>query len=378
MLIIFEQPNKQNSLSEYQKLLIGDSNITYDFYLSEYSGPQNIHSIRAYHKKNKNRINQLLEKHNVNNACIVGVTLSSLFSKNDTSEVLLSKIYKKDNKHFFPIPHEYYIFKNFKKIKKSFIQKMQDFDCYNQGDFSIILKYKLTDYKIIKSFEQFKTIIQYCKSQGVFCFDFETTGFNWHQDDVPTMLSISFNIGFSYILPLYHWESNLDPDDFHKYFSYLKQEIFMDSNVIKIAHNAKFDMHWMITLGVDDWSGKLHDTMLIAHLLDENRKVGLKELTIQYYPKYSGYEDYIKNIGYDNASLSDLSEYAAVDTDVTLKLFYKLYSELCKEYKLLRYYHNLTMPTFKALLWAEHNGAKINMQRIEYYIEYSKKTIKKV
>lgn len=47
--------------------------------------------------------------------------------------------------------------------------------------------------------------------------------------------------------------------------------LFEDSSIEKIAHNTKFDMHMLANIGMKI-KGRLHDTVVLAKLADENRK----------------------------------------------------------------------------------------------------------
>lgn len=281
-----------------------------------------------------------------------------------------------------------------------------------------------TKFEIVKNIDKFYDVIDYCKEAKTFCFDFETTGVEWYnKDQVATILSISFNHGFSYILPLYHREPifegipNIlkhleenpncskpkvigfqDPiftkDEVDEMFEVMGDEIFSNRKVKKIAHNLKFDLHWMSRYGVNVYDGRFDDTMLMSHIIDENTPNGLKDLTKVYFPRFSGYEDELKLFSWESTPLEILSKYASIDTDITLRLaalfedmlindmltdeneIYmledyarsgnpKLVEREKQRYILYLLYRNLTMPSFFALFEAEHHGAKIDAQLIK-------------
>jgi len=74
-----------------------------------------------------------------------------------------------------------------------------------------------TQFEIVTSFEKIKEIIEYCKRTGYFSFDYETASrsrdyeaFDYHrQEVVATSLSISFQHGGSYVIPLQHFSNEL-------------------------------------------------------------------------------------------------------------------------------------------------------------------------
>lgn len=47
--------------------------------------------------------------------------------------------------------------------------------------------------------------------------------------------------------------------------------LFEDSSIEKVAHNIKFDMHMLENIGINI-AGRLHDTLVLAKIINENRK----------------------------------------------------------------------------------------------------------
>lgn len=294
-----------------------------------------------------------------------------------------------------------------------------------------------TEHEIIKTVSRFEEVIDYCIEAKTFCFDFETNAKDWFDPEgEATILSISFNHGFSYILPLYHrepifedhenvissfnenaltWKPKVidqrrpifSKTDIDYFFQVMNDDIFSNIKVKKIAHNLDFDLHWMARYGVKDYDGKFSDTMLMYHLIDENTRNGLKELTKEYFPKFGGYEDALKMFSWESTPLDILSKYASVDTDITLRacahfehilMNDKLEDEEV-EYNLEQYvkhggdkslverekddyilyvlYRNLIIPSFFTLFHAEHHGAKIDPELIEEAIIEGEKRLKK-
>lgn len=263
-----------------------------------------------------------------------------------------------------------------------------------------------TKHEIISNLDRFDELIEYVKEQGIFCFDFETTGLDWYREDqVVTIISISIRHGYSYIVPLYHFESPFDSDDLEYIWDRIK-EIFSDQSIRKIAHNLKFDLHWMARYGVTEYDGRFDDTMLMAHIIDENTPNGLKDVIKKYFPNFAGYETELEGYDWDKVPLELLSKYAAIDTDVTLRmctLFENMLIEdkvdtriikkfgddvpeypggiidqtdlellETKPYRLYLLYRNLVMPSFMMLFQAEHHGAQIDLDLIDKSLEKAK------
>lgn len=72
--------------------------------------------------------------------------------------------------------------------------------------------------------------------------------------------------------------------------------LFEDETVEKVAHNIKFDMHMLENIGITV-AGRLHDTLVLAKIINENRKTfQLKELAAEHggIVKYEDTVDYYK------------------------------------------------------------------------------------
>lgn len=230
-----------------------------------------------------------------------------------------------------------------------------------------IYKPKKATYTPVTELEQVDELVKYCQLTKIFAFDFETTGVGWYFEDiVPTMLSVSFQAGHSWIIPLYHKDSPLSPEQVTEVFQKLKP-LFSDRTIQKVGHNLKFDLHWMVRYGVDIFDGDFFDTMLMAHLLDENNLVGLKDLAGRYFPYIAGYEKDLGDSKWSEIEIDILAQYAAIDTDLTFR-FKVLFERMLKEEGLYTLYRSLTMRGFWGFFWAEHKGSFIDRKFIEDYL----------
>lgn len=107
-------------------------------------------------------------------------------------------------------------------------------------------------------------------------YDLETNGFNPYlgDDSKVVTIAVSPRPGVSFVVPIEHpetpWKS---PQRVLKLIS----TALAHTDAKRIAHNAKFDDKWLIRkTGLPVYAD--FDTMLAAHLLDENRLKGLKVL----------------------------------------------------------------------------------------------------
>lgn len=147
-----------------------------------------------------------------------------------------------------------------------------------------------------------------------------------------------------------------------------------------VFHNGKFDrkmLEYHFGLVFIDES-KLHDTMLMHYVLDENNLHGLKPLALKYteYGDYDAELDTYKktyckahgikeeDFSYDLIPIPILGKYAAVDTAATNKLFFKFKPILDANEKLLNVYNTLLMPGTWTLMRMEEEGIPFSKERL--------------
>ena len=158
-------------------------------------------------------------------------------------------------------------------------------------------------------------------------------------------------------------------DTYENDFKEFKQlsEIFEDESIEKIAHNTKFDMHMLANAGLTI-KGRLHDTVVMAKLANENRfSYKLKDLAsklkgsiIKFEYMVDNYKTRNKNnvVDYRDIPRDLLSEYANADVWNAFLVFKSEYDTL-KEDNLLKLYDN-ECELMMALYAMERYGIKID------------------
>lgn len=217
-------------------------------------------------------------------------------------------------------------------------------------------------YKIVKKWATIKKVVQYCKDTGYCSFDFEATGVDPYSDDFyPTTISISFQVGSSYVIPLGHKDS-IFKDEFIPILEYLGDELFENKKIIKVCWNEKFERKVLLKYGIGIF-GYVVDGMLAKYTLLEERPSDLKSMTGRFYPDFGGYEDEVGRLagkyGWANIPLPELCRYNAVDSDVTLRLALRFEEKVIKGgfYNLFR---NLTMPLSRVYAYSEYDGILVD------------------
>lgn len=147
-----------------------------------------------------------------------------------------------------------------------------------------------------------------------------------------------------------------------------------------VAHNAVFDCSMISdSFGVSLIESVHTDTMLLAHLLDENRPVGLKDLGVSIFGEDAAKEQaemkasvaanggVLTKANYElyKADSNLIGRYGAKDTILTLKLFYHLVPQLYEQGLNKFFYEEETMPLLRSATYELNTeGLKIDTDRL--------------
>lgn len=231
---------------------------------------------------------------------------------------------------------------------------------------------------VIKTADGLQSLIDYIKVNDFIAVDTETTGVDKESKIIG--FSISAHVDTGYYVVLSEWNvidkelRDLDTKD--RAFEVLC--LLLNKNLI--MHNAIFDVSMVFNNFGIDLMPYLHtDTMILGHLLDENRSNGLKELGTSLFGEESKLEQtamkdsVIKNGGVLTKALYELykadsdimGKYGAKDAILTIKLFYVLVEKLY-EYGLEEFFYTEeSMPLLKGAGYdLNTHGLKIDPQRL--------------
>lgn len=137
-----------------------------------------------------------------------------------------------------------------------------------------------------------------------------------------------------------------------------------------IAHNGKFDNRWLRQWGVERYL--TFDTMLAAHLLNENRAKGLKPLAHT--------ELGVPNWGIDtkdllNVPIMEVLEYNALDTWYTYFLYRKFRRQLLEQKRLRSIFQRFFMPSANEFTDIERRGVWTDRERLFTRYEEAKQKL---
>lgn len=212
----------------------------------------------------------------------------------------------------------------------------------------------------IRTLTELTELQAYLADKDLISYDVETDG--TEKESHVIGLSVCAEVGVAYYVILSYWDVTDQRLVDLETMRGIKP--FVQSLVGKslIMHNAVFDA-WMTANNFDvELIGSVHtDTMILAHILDENRPKGLKELGVVIFGEDSKVEQTVmkesvlKNGGqltkdcYElfKADAELLAKYGAKDALLTLKLFYHFVPQLYDEGLDKFFYEEESMPLLR-------------------------------
>jgi len=235
-----------------------------------------------------------------------------------------------------------------------------------------------TRVRIIRTPSQLKWLCSRLRQADVIAYDIETYHHHnglqeWH-GDYSKIVSIGFSweVGTAVVVPLDHETTPwAEP---YKVLKKLKPYL-EDPDKKYVAHNGKFDCRWLAAKGV--FVPQTFDTMLAAHMLDENRSKGLKPLS----QVLLGVDAYDVGDELGNAYYMDMKKlciYNGKDCDYTLRLYHLFKEQLKSEVRTARVFVKLMMPASNALTQIERGGLWVDNRRLSKRIAHSGRVLQQI
>lgn len=242
-------------------------------------------------------------------------------------------------------------------------------------------------YGRVESWRDIKKVVKYCKKTGYCAHDFETSGHSYADPaGYTTCISIAFQPGYAYVIPLGHKESPFrENGEWIKILKYLGRELIQNSKIVKVAHNIKFEHKWWMKYGIKP-RGVILDTMLMKYLLNEKKPHDLKSLAYAFFPEFTNYsikgEDSDKTPEqliqfWSNVPLDTLAPYNALDSDLCLRLAIYLEDRL-RELGFYQLYRNLLEMASYNLAEVESRGYWVDRPYLDNLVETYKDKIQTV
>jgi len=147
-----------------------------------------------------------------------------------------------------------------------------------------------------------------------------------------------------------------------------------------IFHNYVFDGMVFKKFGIPVKAAIVHDTMILAHLLDENGQQGLKPCALRYcHHKMKSFKE-VCGSGKSRISFADVDretadKYASEDAEYTYKLFKILYPMVIADDNLYKIYETIERPLLLVVEDMQINGITIDVAQITRISEECQKRV---
>jgi DNA polymerase-1 len=249
-------------------------------------------------------------------------------------------------------------------------------------------------YHLIDTLPKWRAFYPKLMAQRHVVNDLECTGLQWLTDEIVGFV-FCWGIVESYYIPVNHkklvpdptlvpwnpkkpkWieersdEKQLNLEDIYDDLT----AFYLDPNIIKILHNAKFDLHFLRAAGFTI-KGIIHDTRVMHSLIDENSPAGLKEISKRLiHPNAGMWEKKIdewrakyarehklkkKDVHYGLIPLELMVPYASSDGHYTLVVYKDHLPQIAQNPALRQLYVQVESKLLFVLLDMEHDGVVIN------------------
>lgn len=232
---------------------------------------------------------------------------------------------------------------------------------------------------LIRTLAELSQLQSYLKAFQYIAYDCETTGLG--KDAEIVGFSVCAETDKAYYVVLAEWDKQTET------LVYLETDVrakaFLESLIGKslLMHNAVFDCWKAETNFEVGLMPSVHtDTMILAHLLDENRRVGLKDLSVSIFGEDSTVEqrEMKESVFANGGALTKdkyelykadselLGKYGAKDTLLTLKLFYHLVPQLYEQGLEKFFYEEESMPLLRGPTYdLNTTGLKVDMEALQ-------------
>ena len=212
---------------------------------------------------------------------------------------------------------------------------------------------------LVNTDEAFDYAMMCLEANDEIAVDTETSGLNV-RNNVDYLMGFCFSVpGMECYMPFRHKEGNLPLHYLDRIADLLRRKDL-------IWHNRKFDMHSIKTIGIDplDWEGKQYDTLILAHLINEELYSKELDALARVYLNETKYKkDEVHKLGkiygYANLPVEVYANYGSQDAVLTRKLKDKLYPEL-KRQDLEAVYWDVEEPFTRLLYKMEQRGVGVN------------------
>ncbi len=217
-------------------------------------------------------------------------------------------------------------------------------------------------YKVLENESEKADLIEKILTRGFVSFDTETMGIDPLNSELVGM-SFAVDEGEAFYLPV--------PENFEDAKKLVAQfkSVLECSKILKIGQNIKFDIIVLLKYGIDV-KGPLFDTMIAHYLINPELRHNMDYLA-ETYLNYQTIpiENLIGSKGKNQLTmrqvpLNNITDYAAEDADVTLKLK-NIFEKKIEENNLAHLFYDIEMPLVKVLSDMEATGVGLDVEALK-------------
>lgn len=219
---------------------------------------------------------------------------------------------------------------------------------------------KMPKVQVARNWERLEELARDINAAEGMSYDVETTGRDEFQPEA-AIVCVSFTLWRDgqvrvWVVPLFHPESPWR-ESWQEVIEWLDRHTVRPKKLV--AQNGKFDQRWLRRFGY--YVGLTFDTMLVCHLLDENRQKGLKPQAMS---RLGVAPWAIDTRSLLETPLKTVLMYNAKDTFYTYHLYLQLRDELIKDPRLTRIYTKITNPAANDLVDVEQHGIWLDQTQL--------------
>jgi len=221
-------------------------------------------------------------------------------------------------------------------------------------------------YQSVCDVDALRRVVQEAGAAAALSFDVETTGL----DPMQSLLcgvSLAWTPAAAVYIPVRSPEPDMHLDQ--ETVIETLRPLLEDADLLKVAHNAKFDMNVLRVAGLRV-AGIVWDTMIASYVADATRSshrmdaLALGELGLECIPISSLIGSGKSQRTMDTVTLEKVVPYAAEDADVTLRLRAPLKAEVVQE-GLTSLLDDLELPLVAVLADMEYAGVRIDPDELD-------------
>jgi DNA polymerase I len=193
--------------------------------------------------------------------------------------------------------------------------------------------------------------------------DTETTSLD-HLTAQIVGISLSVEAGKACYIPLAHTYAGA-PDQLSREQVLERLRPWLESSSQrKVGQNLKYDQHVFANHGIA-LRGIAHDTLLQSYVIEAHKSHDMGSLATRHLNRSTiAYADVAgkgaSQIGFDQVSVEQATQYSSEDADVTMHLHGVLYPQVERLEKLRFIYESVELPAAQVLFRMERNGVKID------------------